>query len=396
MRMRKFTKLLLILVLYLIGLQAYGQNVTIEPSTGNLVAALTYEGESGFSAGLNSLWRHEQLALSLTTSDDEDLTTSGEISNPSAALGQKNGKLIFVSGHMPLFFVVSLPNGYRFTGYELILKNDLVGENICQPGSDPAYTEFKALPAGDNKIMRFYETKPWANTGVRPNGYNNLNPAGSQVIGQAKADDGTTDIYFNEENKGKEFKLSRFSEDEMGNQLYFRLTKNAFFCGLTIKSFTLYFTAEGTFTAEVKPSALSSTPTSMVPLPFYTNKIDFGEMDSYTKDGVTYFSYHHENVQDLMAFNYLYQNDALEDDAPADVAPVKKIYQTQNNGNHYFGLKNGLYYVETPVTITNSSGNEAPIGYRIVGAKLNYAYGVQSGAGTQQENYYEITYRTKY
>ncbi len=384
------------------GTQSNAQNVTIEPSTGNLVAALTYEGETGFAVGLSSLWRHEQLALSMTTSDGDELTNSGEISDPSAALGIKNDNLIFVSGHMPLFFVVSLPNGYRFTGYEIVLKNDLVGEDVRQPGSSLGNnSDFAALPAGNNKTMRFYEVQQWENgsSHVRDNqNYNNLNPIGSTIITQAQADDESTDIIFNDANKGKEFKMSRVSDKDensplyMGNQLYFRFTKNAYFCGLSIKSFTLYFTSEGTFTAPVKPSTVSATPVSMLPLPFYTNKIDFGEMDSYTKDGATYFSYHHENVQDLLAFNYIYQEDALENGEPADVASTKKIYQTLNGDNNYLGLKNGVYYVETPVTITNSSGNHAPIGYRIVGAKLNYAYGTENSGGTQTEEYYLISY----
>ena len=37
------------------GLRARGQNVTISPSSGNLIAGLTYTGEVGFEQGWSSL-----------------------------------------------------------------------------------------------------------------------------------------------------------------------------------------------------------------------------------------------------------------------------------------------------------------------------------------------------
>ena len=49
------------------GLKASGQNVTISPSSGNLIAGLTYTGEVGFEQGWSSLWRHNQLPLPVAT-----------------------------------------------------------------------------------------------------------------------------------------------------------------------------------------------------------------------------------------------------------------------------------------------------------------------------------------
>ncbi|MCI6075480.1 MAG: hypothetical protein MR712_08880, partial [Bacteroidales bacterium] len=58
----------------LFGPRAYGQNVTISPSSGHLIAALTYENEVGFENGWSALWRHKQLPLTLHVSDKPDLT----------------------------------------------------------------------------------------------------------------------------------------------------------------------------------------------------------------------------------------------------------------------------------------------------------------------------------
>lgn len=68
---------------FLHGPKAYGQNVTISPSTGHLIAALTYENEVGFQNGWSALWRHQQLPLTLHVSDKPELTSSGVLKDPA-------------------------------------------------------------------------------------------------------------------------------------------------------------------------------------------------------------------------------------------------------------------------------------------------------------------------
>ena len=68
---------------FLHGPKAYGQNVTISPSSGSLIAGLTYTGEVGFANGWSSLWRHNQLPLTLHVSDKADLTPSGVLKDPA-------------------------------------------------------------------------------------------------------------------------------------------------------------------------------------------------------------------------------------------------------------------------------------------------------------------------
>ena len=401
--------ILLLLILVTGTTQSVAQNVTIDLVHGSLLAAVTDENESGFAQGYRALWRHEQLALSMTGTDRDGLTTSGEVLEPSAVFGQRDGKITIVGGRRPSYIVVSLPKGYRITGYTLVLANDLVGANVGTGNFASINDNDEPLNNGQTATMRFYETKKWTDNetnsghasraGCDNSGYNanqvryietGTNWQNGQ-IGQVQSDILATatngdDIDINPSDAGKKYTISRTSQspDDMGNQIYFRLVKNYCFYGLTIESFEIRFTAEGTFTANVKPTEASDVAVSMDASPFKTNKIDIGEMKNHTQPGSNNqaFSYTWEEVKDLDAFNYIYQDDAHETDAelggevPADVATTKNITKVDNGGgNLYYGLKNDVYFVEPPIEIENSAGNMVPIGYRIVGGAINYALG---------------------
>ena len=414
---RTFIRWILLLLMLVTGTtQGVAQNVTIDLVHGSLLAAVTDQNETGFGAGFKALWRHEQLALSMTGSDRDAITETGEIAEPSAVFGEKNGKITIVGGRRPSFIVVSLPKGYRITGYTLVLANDLrhgaydgkfayINTNNLQTGGD-----FSQDGRGEG-TMRFYEVKKWQdnrtnaghaqragsdNTGYDATDVRNIawgtnyqngqiGQEQSDMLAQALDANNNGDIKTTDA-VGKEYTISRTSqsENDMGNQLYFRLVKNYYCYGLTIKSFEIRFTAEGTFEANVKPTEASNTAVSMDASPFKTNKIDIGEMTNNVQPGTnnSAFSYTWGNVTDLDAFNYIYQKDAHETDSdlggevPADVAETKKIYKVDNGGgNLYYGLKNDIYYVETPIQIKNKANKMVPIGYRIVGAQINYALG---------------------
>ena len=391
--------------------QSVAQNVTIDLIHGSLLAAVTDENETGFAQGYRSLWRHEQLALSMTGTDRDGLT-NGEVLEPSAVFGQRNGKITIVGGRRPSYIVVSLPKGYRITGYTLVLANDLVGDNSNVGTGDFASINDNDEPLnqGQTATMRFYETKMWpdneTNSGhssradCNSSGYNEdqvryielgtnwqngqIGQTASDILATATADDGDTDINPSDVNKKYTISRTSQSEDDMGNQIYFRLVKNYCFYGLTIESFEITFTAEGTFTANVKPTEASDIAVSVDSAAFKTNKIDIGEMTNHTQPGTnnTAFTYTWGEVENLDAFNYIYQDDAygmnteLGGNVPKEgVAATKNISKVNNGGDYWYGLKNDIYYVEPPIQIKNKAGNMVPIGYRIVGAKINYALG---------------------
>lgn len=377
--------------------QGVAQNVTISPTTGNLVQVLSTPGETGYAAGFAAFWRHEQLPLTMTVADVDDVTESGECLTPTCAIsdydnnGQEYRRLIIAGGTMPTYMIVSLPKGYRITGYKIVLRNDLGNRNVSN-----STTQFKL---NDSNTLYFYEVDPWTT------GSTNYEDASLSTYKEvATASDGSTAINVGTASNqggsdyGKEYTIQRYSEAEdgsdMSNQLYFRLTKifGRKYYGISIKSFEIFFTAKGTFTAEGAPSSINPTAVSVLPVAFNTNKTDIGGLKPTTKDNQTFYTYNYRKVTDLLAFNYLYQEDALKEDAegkkyPEEGDETKKICQVENGGKKYFGLKNGVYYMETPVTVTNSSGEESPIGYRIVGAKINYAYGSdQNGTAARTVN----------
>ena len=344
---RWYRTIMLLFLLCLYG-HTQAQNVTISPKTGKLMAALTENNEIGFERGWSSLWRHEQIPLSLTVADYGDLTPGGELLRPAGNIAVYDEELILVGGkNNNLFMEVSLPKGYRITGYTLVMKNNLNGKSI------------KGMQFG-NVTKRMYET----------NAKFELNNAKATSVSMNGSDEG-----------GKEYTITRTSMtgSDMGNQLYFCLDKgsvNQFF-GLTIKHFELHFSAEGDFTEHVVPVSVGAipSPVSYYEMPFSTSKLDIGPIQPRTKNGKTFYSYDHNNVKDLAANMIIYQKDAVDGNKQAaDVATNKHIFAFLKDGKTHFGLKNDTYFIETPTTATTQNNNKLLLGYRIVGAKFNCAY----------------------
>lgn len=340
-----------IVLLFLLCLYGHtqAQNVTISPKTGKLMAALTEDHEVGFQNGWSSLWRHDQLPLSLTVADYPDLTPSGELKRPAGNIAIENNKLVLLGGMTRnLYMEVSLPKGYRITGYTLVMKNNLNGKTV------------RGMKLG-SVTKKMYETNKDFNLGSAK--------TTSEQIGK-----------YNEETKEYTIKRTSMTKDDMGNQLYFCLDKgnaNAYF-GVTIKHFELHFTAEGDFTEHVAPVLVSDiqSPVSYYEMPFTTSKLDIGPIKPNSKNGSkTYYSYNYKNVADLTANMIIYQQAAINaQKEAADVAASKHISAFVMDNKTHFGLGNDTYFVETPTTATTTHGDNLLLGYRIVGAKFNCAY----------------------
>ena len=379
--------LLLFLLAGVTDTLAEDANVTISPSSGSLIAALTSGNEQGFENGWSAMWRHEQLPLSFTVSDESTLTDAGEIKNPAGNVrvhdfGGTLGKKLIVAGGTASdsYCVLSLPKGYRITGYRLVLVNNLnyatigEGDQLMKLGyainASGNYTNTKR---SISKIM--YETDK---------SYNINSPkAQSNSMGGTNSD--------------TEFVIERNSvnETDMGNQLYFRLghtnqNEDAFYA-VTIKYFEIYFTAEGTFEADVKPEEIGQAR-SVVSSPFQTSKIDLGEMKVEEKNNQKFFAYNYENVRDLTGYNTIYQEDAVQNGVPAEGDEAKTIYPVKVEGENLYAFGNNTYFVEPPVMVHTQTGLEAPVGYRIVGARFNYLWGKATTGGTQTKTNYYITY----
>lgn len=373
---------LALLSLLLVPLAMMAQSVTVRPETGNLIAALTESSnEVGFARGWCATWRHVQLPLSLTVADSPALTNpGGEIASPAGNLGTRDKKnaddtttpqLVVIGGNASdCYMVLSLPKGYRFKRYKIVLLNNL-----------NALNDFKGFDftADDDVTKEFVEQK------------GNFDGEELATTGVMAATDETTPYVIERKSN---------SDDDMGNQLYFRIKKGTgkSFYGLTIESFEIDFTAEGTFGANATPASDKDIKKSLVSAPFTTNKIDIGAVERRTKQvdnqNYTFFAYTWANVKDLDANIYIYQQEAIEDDIPMDVAPTKKIFPVKVDGKNHFAFGNGTYYVESPTSVYSQTGLSYPIGYRVVGAKFTPQWSDEVEGETVDVTPYYITYTT--
>lgn len=317
---------------------ANAQNVFVSPQTGKLIAALTSSQEVGFENGWNSFWKHDQLPLTITVADDADLTAAGDLKIPAANLNvSQNGEGLILMGGQPYdsYMAVTLPKGYRFTGYSITLQNNMDGKSY-------ANFDFASM----DKV--FYETNDQFST------------SSYKAIARINAGD------------NKEYTIERQSKgaEDMGNHLYFLLARSSNnYYGVTIKSFEIFFTTDG-FSETMSPSnALGNV--SFCQTPFFIHKLDLGEIKKNTKNSKTYYSYNYQNVKDVVAYNLLYQDDAVQNGVAGDYASMKNISSLSVNGQNWFALGNDTYYAESPMNVTLQDGKTVlPVGYRITGAKL--------------------------
>lgn len=96
----------------------------------------------------------------------------------------------------------------------------------------------------------------------------------------------------------------------------------------------------------------------MVGAAFSTSKLDLGEIKPQTKNGVTFYSYNFNNVKELTAQNWLYQEDAVTSEHKLPTTAGSGSIQALKNGdNLYYALGNNTYYIETP---TSTISQEVP------------------------------------
>ena len=375
----KKAKLFMMLALLVMGVSnLFAQDVTISPQSGNLIPGYKDGRETGFAAGFSAMWRHEQLALTMTTSDNPNLTETGEgLIYPSNGIttywGDNNDDyLVIAANKTDCYLLIALPRGYRITGYEAVLSPNLSGQSIRKRGSgtfNPVTT-----PTG----MTFREVPKF--TGDTPTNY----------INTVTLSDGSKDytVSRNTANDNEELRAQ--------NQLYFYIERPGDAYAFTIKKFVIYFTAEGTFDAKIAPSTIGPAR-SLVMSSFQTSKADLGKIEQHYKDNV--YRYAYANTKELMGYNYLYQSDALggskDAEVPADVAENKHIYTTTIGGQKYFAFGEGTYFIEPPVKVFTQTGLSAPIGYRIVGADFECISGssdeentTEDGVVIKYNNYY--------
>lgn len=318
-------------VLLTVGMAAAAQTVSISPNTGNVISAVSYSSEQHLK-DFGGVWVHNQLPMTLVTSDKSDLMESGMMKEHANNVGVVDGCLVFVSGspattvnHMSL----SLPKGYRFTSYKIVMDYEKDSE---------VPSTFKEMDGTFTKEKQ------------------------KVVVGK-----NATNV---------SMQRTSLNNTDMGNILYFYQGHTEGFARVKVTSFVVTFECTDKFNESLHAGVTDlANPVSCIALPFQTHRTDLGEIEETTKGKYTSYKYNYQNVKDLSADFLLYdQAGVVGGKAVAGTAGDGAISSVYYNGQLTFvGLKNNTYWLETPTDAITQNGTRTPVGYRIVGARLLYA-----------------------
>lgn len=335
---------LAVAVLFVVAAAVSAQTVSISPNTGNVISVLSYEDESHLDK-FGGVWVHNQLPMTLVTSDKSDLMKSGMMKEHANNMAVVDDKLVFASGtsvtnHMSL----SLPKGYRFTSYKLVMDYDDEG------------TQASTFREMDGSFSTSYASATVSNR-----------------------------------DKGKILQRTSLSNSDMGNILYFRQDHTEGMARVKVTSFVVTFECTGKFNESLHAGVTElANPVSCIALPFQTHRTDLGKIEETTKEGYRSYKYDYKNVKDLSADFLLYdQAGVVGGTAVAGTPGDGAISSVYYNGQLTFvGLKNNTYWLETPTDAITQNGTRTPVGYRIVGARLLYANNAQSIGFKKGDNIY--------
>lgn len=336
-------------VLLTVGMAAAAQTVSISPKTGNVISAASYGTES-HKKNFGGVWIHNQLPMTLITSDEETITAAGLMMVHANNVSAMGDNLTFISGqgstvnHMSL----SLPKGYRFTSYKMVIN------------SNKASAVATTLKEMDASFTTEHTSVSIARTG----------------------------------SKGVTMQRTSMNNSDMGNILYFKQDHADAGNGnstIDVVSFVVTFECTDKFNESLHAGVTKlNNPVSCIALPFQTHRTDLGKIDETTKEKYTSYKYDYKNVKDLSADFLLYdQAGVVNGTAVAGTEGDGAISSVYYNGQLTFvGLKNNTYWLETPTDAITQNGKRTPVGYRIVGARLLYANNAHSIGFQKGDNIY--------
>lgn len=329
------------------------QTVNISPKTGNVISAVSTSGENHLD-GYGGAWLHNQIPLTWLTADENTLTDAGLLKTHANNISAKTDKFVISGGQSnDGYFTLSLPKGYRFTGYKMVLTNNVTSADC-------------SLSLGGGNYTMFEKSAGFGSTIVSTN------------LGQHNTSNNT------------EYTLQRTSTSasDMGNILYFQLGrgKDGTYVAVYVKSFEITFECADPFTETLAPSSTITTGVDCVNLPFTTERIDLGAVTWSKGNKGSYANrYNYENIKDLLANFALYDEGGIENGSAVANKTTNGHITTIGN---YYGLKNDTYYIEVPTDATAQGNINIPLGYRITGAKIHYTNAAPSSAIKLGDSFY--------
>lgn len=345
-------------VLLTVGMAAAAQTVSISPKTGNVISAASYDNESHV-LNYGGVWIHNQLPMTLITSDESAITAAGLMKVHANNVSAMGDNLTFISGQGDIvnYMSLSLPKGYRFTSYKMVINSN---------DASVVATTLKEMDASFTTVHTSVSIKQKGSKGVtmQRTSMNNL---------------------------------------DMGNILYFKQDHAKATGGnstIDVVSFVVTFECTDKFNESLHAGVTKlDNPVSCIAFPFQTHRTDLGEIEETTNEGYRSYKYNYENVKDLSADFLLYDRTGVDGSGtavagtPGDGA-ISSVYY--NGQLTFVGLKNNTYWLETPTDAITQNKTRIPVGYRIVGARLLYANSAQSIGFQKGDNIYITDGNGKY
>ena len=368
---------MLLLLLLVAGVtNTLAQNVTVRTNNGNTIPAVKESSGQGsddtfYKWGGFAIWKHNQLNLTMSTSDKDNhfgVTEYAQFSNPANNIFKSAGTALQLARgrQQDCYLAFTLPKGYRFTKYTIVFRRNINrpnGDNVDNnaDGNDGQASFGEVIPGDASSDWAWYSSS-------------------THVTG----------LSFNASASKSTISRTNMSEEnpDMDNALYFKLTNSsqdrAF---ITLESIEFEFTAEADYTP-VTPAGTFLNRTA-VDIPFSTSTVDIGTVEDRTYNGRTRISYSHENVKDIMANLTLFEKESVEpgtnyDGISGDVVKYDDNGTISSQGDYFKVGRTGdteqIYYIESPTYVMQENGTMNPIGYRIIGAKIYYTFGEKAGA----------------
>lgn len=338
-------------VLLTVGMAAAAQTVSISPKTGNVISAASYGTES-HKKNFGGVWIHNQLPMTLITSDESTLTAAGLMMVHANNVSAVGDKLTFISGQRDIVnhMSLSLPKGYRFTSYKMVINSN---------DDSPVATTLKEMDASF--------TTEYTSVLIKQKG-----------------------------SKGVTMQRTSMNNSDMGNILYFKQDHanagNGRSSTIDVVSFVVTFECTDKFNESLHAGVTDlANPVSCIALPFQTHRTDLGMIEPSTQ-GYESYKYNYQNVKDLSADFLLYDkagvvNGTAVAGTVGDGA-ISSVNYDYNEQLTFVGLKNNTYWLETPTDAITQNGTRTPVGYRIVGARLLYANNAKSIGFKKGDNIY--------
>lgn len=361
---------MLLLLMMVAGVTStLAQNVTISAQNGSLICS-DADG-LGTDGGAFSMWRHEQLALTMIASNRTELTDDGVLryhknwfntcnnctfrSNISDA---DKKKYIDCGWQRTGYYTISLPKGYRFTGYRIEMSRDITDTG---QGFDINTTTSVTMRETDSE-------------------FNNVN--GHPYVTLPGVPASASDVQV--------FTLTR-TDNDMGNILYFKATNsnnNNDMYDLTLRYVELTFAADADTPIDIVPNTQVTNGRSLLAVPFNTGKVDLGEVTGRAAGSGNRISYSLNNFKDMTANMLLYEYGSTEEgtgfDGTSGLIAVNRTGSITTSGNYFRFAPDKItdtnkpnevkYVLETPVSAVQAGNIENPVQFRITGATINYKF----------------------